>query len=66
MKHSEVPIKSANTNIKRLIPLIMRDIPDDVFVKDTDFRIVDANAAFLSLYPEDARDSVIGKAVIRI
>lgn len=34
--------------------------PDALFVKDEEFRIVKANAAFLHFYPEEQRNGVIG------
>ncbi|WP_395338171.1 sensor histidine kinase [Ningiella sp. W23] len=37
---------------------------DWIFVKDKDFKIVYANEAFLQVYPEDMRDSVIGYTTI--
>lgn len=40
--------------------LIMDTIPDMVFVKDSEGRIVDANPAFLELYAPEDRDHVIG------
>lgn len=40
--------------------LVTNSIPDLVFVKDKDFKIVQANDAFLSLYPEETRGKVIG------
>ncbi|WP_321396711.1 PAS domain S-box protein [Emcibacter sp.] len=40
--------------------LITENNPDPVFVKDEKFRIVYANPAFLSLYPEETRDKVVG------
>lgn len=39
---------------------LLQNIPDIFFVKDADFKIVNANSAFLNLYPEEARDKVIG------
>lgn len=44
--------------------LITNSIPDLVFVKDEKFRIIDANEAFLNLYPKKIRDSVIGSTTI--
>ena len=44
--------------------LIFSTLPDILFVKDEEFRIVEANDAFLALYPEDMRDSVIGMSSI--
>ncbi|MFK8068470.1 MAG: CHASE domain-containing protein [Gammaproteobacteria bacterium] len=47
-------------DVKSFQDLIMSNIPDLLFVKDEDFRIVQANPAFLEVYPEDKRDAVIG------
>ena len=44
--------------------LMTDTIPDFLFVKDEKFRIVQANKAFLNLYPEDMRDQVIGTTTI--
>ncbi|MFT6101737.1 MAG: PAS domain S-box-containing protein [Granulosicoccus sp.] len=41
--------------------VIFDNVPDMLFVKDSEFRIVQANQAFLNVYPEDMRDDVIGK-----
>ncbi|MBT0587830.1 sensor histidine kinase [Alteromonas oceanisediminis] len=49
---------------KALQELITQTNQDYIFVKDKDFRIVQANPAFMSLYPEHARDSVIGFTTI--
>lgn len=40
--------------------LLMRVNPDYIFVKDSEFRIVEANPAFLSFYPPEKRNKVIG------
>ena len=40
--------------------MIMNSIPDLIFVKDPKLRIVQANDAFLNLYPKEKRDLVIG------
>lgn len=40
--------------------LIKESNPDFLFVKDKDFRIVDANTAFINNYPKEERDKVIG------
>lgn len=45
---------------KAFVELLNRNNPDLVFVKDAAFRIVEANPAFLNLYPEQTRDRVIG------
>lgn len=55
--------KQAEAKIKEALhfnELIMRNIPDMVFIKDSNLRIVQANSAFLNVYPEAERDSVIG------
>lgn len=44
--------------------LIMGNIPDFLFVKDKEFKIVQANEAFLNLYPKEMRDKVIGYTTI--
>ena len=44
--------------------LLMEVTTDLVFVKDTEFRIVDANQAFLNLYPPEIRDKVIGYTTV--
>jgi len=45
---------------KHLLELMMENNPDLMFVKDRDFTIVNANPAFLSVYPPEMRDKVIG------
>lgn len=42
------------------LDLIMSNIPDYLFIKDSQFKIVQANKSFLNLYPEGKRDKVIG------
>ncbi len=49
---------------KKFQDLIMEHIPDLIFVKDSEFRIVQANPAFLDLYPEEMRDDVIGATTL--
>ena len=44
----------------KFLSLIMSSAPDVMFVKDRDFKIVEANPAFLALYPPEMRDNVIG------
>ncbi len=45
---------------KAFLDLMFRSIPDLIFVKDREFRIVQANPTFLQLYPERKRDKVLG------
>ncbi|MCL9783332.1 response regulator [Vibrio sp. S4M6] len=49
---------------KDFLSLMQESIPDYIFVKDETYRIVQANEAFLSLYPDDIRDTVIGSTTI--
>lgn len=49
---------------KQFLDLIIANIPDIIFIKDSDLRIVSANDAFLSLYPPDRRDKVIGATTL--
>lgn len=57
---AEVKLQAA----KHFQSIVIQSIPDLVFVKDEAFRIVEANAAFLNVYPEEERDQVIGKSSI--
>ncbi|ATD09349.1 PAS domain-containing sensor histidine kinase [Pseudoalteromonas piscicida] len=43
-----------------LSDLIFDNIPDYAFIKDDQLRIVKANSAFRSMYPEEAREKIIG------
>lgn len=49
---------------KQFQDLIMSNIPDLLFIKNKEFKIVQANPALLNLYPEDIRDSVIGTTTV--
>lgn len=40
--------------------LVLNTIPDLVFVKDDQLRIVQANDAFINVYPKDKQDKIIG------
>jgi PAS domain S-box-containing protein len=44
--------------------LIFDNVPDIIFIKDDKFRIVQANEAFMSLYPKENRDKIIGFTTI--
>ncbi len=44
--------------------LVFATMDDLLFVKDDQFRILLANPAFLSLYPEESRDTVIGTTTL--
>ena len=44
--------------------LLMNVNTDLIFVKDKAFRIVEANPAFLALYPEDMHDKIIGRTTV--
>lgn len=45
---------------RAFLQMIIDANPDFVFVKDHKFRIIQANPAFLSIYPEHIRDKIIG------
>lgn len=49
---------------RRFQGLVFATMSDLLFVKDDQFRILLANPAFLSLYPEDIRDSVVGTTTL--
>ncbi len=57
-------INSELESSKLLQDLILKTNPDLLFVKDSEFRIVLANQAFLSVYPEDQRSKVIGTTTL--
>lgn len=56
LKRSESSLDDAN----KFQSLIFQSLPDYIFIKDSNFRIVKANQPFLSLYPAEMRDKVIG------
>ena len=49
---------------KKFQDLIFESIPDLLFVKDEKFRIVETNPAFLSVYPNDTKETIIGKTTV--
>lgn len=59
-KRAEEEILEAKTFLK----LINDNNPDLVFVKDKEFRIIEANLAFKLLYPKEMRDRIIGYTTI--
>ena len=59
-KEDEAALKEA----MQFQDLIKNSIPDYMFVKDSEFRIVQANDAFLKLYPEEKRDKIIGSTTV--
>ncbi|MEP2735382.1 MAG: ATP-binding protein [Erythrobacter sp.] len=67
MSDPKQPKQSAgpkNTDADPFLELILENIPDMVFVKDEQFRIVRANANFLRVYPDDMRDTIIGTTTL--
>ena len=59
-KTSEIALDES----RAFLELIMDNNPDLIFVKDSEFRIIQANSAFLSLYPKEMRDQVIGTTTL--
>ncbi len=49
---------------QKFTDLVLDTIPDFVFVKDEDFKIVRANKAFMKLYPPDMQDKIIGYTTV--
>jgi signal transduction histidine kinase len=45
--------------------LLFENMPDYAFVKDESLKIVKANSAFLSMYPKDKRDKIIGFTTVK-
>ncbi len=58
--NSERKIRDAKT----FQDLILENIPDLVFVKDEEFKLVLGNKAFINVYPEDMRDKIIGYTTV--
>lgn len=56
--------ENAVADAKAFQDLILDNIPDLVFVKDEEFRILSANTAFLNVYPAEMRDKVIGYTTV--
>lgn len=80
VEYTSSPIRDKNGNItgavvvfkdvteereaKDFQDLVTNNIPDYIFVKDENFNIVQANQAFLELYPEATRDEVVGSTSV--
>ncbi|KWV92928.1 PAS domain-containing protein [Erythrobacter sp. YT30] len=65
--HDVTASRAAEEKLKSALQfqsLVLDHIPDAVFVKDEEFRIVEANENFLKFYPEDQRASVIGTTTL--
>lgn len=60
----QLEAENAITRAKDFRDLMFAQIPDMVFVKDSEFRIVDANNKFLAVYPKEVRDGVIGSTTL--
>jgi len=66
---SQLELRRKNFELSKLIELnqlITKNNPDLVFAKDSDYKILHANTAFLSLFPEKMRDKVIGYTTLEI
>ncbi|MEP1868291.1 MAG: PAS domain-containing protein, partial [Paraglaciecola sp.] len=64
---SQLELRKKNlelSKLKELHHLITENNPDLIFAKDSDFKILHANSAFISLYPQEMRDKVIGYTTI--
>ena len=66
--HTDISkLKRAETELKHAAEfqqLLLNVNPDMIFVKDKDFRIVEANSAFRALYPARMQDKIIGYTTI--
>lgn len=60
----EVTAKAEIAERQAVIETVFDNVPDPIFVKDQEFRIVNANQAFLDMYPEGQRDRVIGHTTV--
>ena len=57
-------IELALEDSQAFMKLIIEKNPDLIFVKDKDLKIIEANPAFLDLYPEEMRPHVIGTTTL--
>lgn len=48
----------------QVVDLLWENMPAYLFAKDEDFRIIAANKQFLSLYPEEDRNGVVGSTTV--
>ena len=64
VNENEPNLGKENSDSDSFLELILENIPNMVFVKNEDFRIVRANGNFLRVYPEDMRDGVIGTTTL--
>ncbi|MGB1076971.1 MAG: CHASE domain-containing protein [Bdellovibrionales bacterium] len=55
---------SALAEERKFSELVINTIPDLIFVKDEEFRIVKANQSFIDIYPKSQRDRIIGYTTI--
>jgi PAS domain S-box-containing protein len=63
----QLELRRKNLELSKLIELnqlITENNPDLIFAKDSDNKILHANMAFLSLFPEKMRDKVIGHSIL--
>ena len=49
---------------KAFLDLVIENMPEYVFVKDKEFRLVLVNSNFRNLYPEDVRDHILGTTTL--
>lgn len=56
--------ESALKDARAFQDLILNSNPDYVFVKDQHFKIIQANHAFLQLYPKNQQDKIIGYTTV--
>ncbi|MED7820111.1 MULTISPECIES: sensor domain-containing protein [unclassified Francisella] len=50
--------------VKSFLELTLNASKDLIFVKNKDFKIIQANSAFISIYPKDLQDKVIGYTTV--
>ncbi len=62
---TEQTLKEQDTaDTKKFMELILENIPDPIFVKDSESRILLGNQSFINLYPEYMRDDIIGTTTV--
>lgn len=61
---SQIRAENSIADAKTFQDLMFQNLPDMVFVKDDEFKIIRANHKFLAVYPEDVRSGVIGTTTL--
>ncbi|MEL7190288.1 MAG: hypothetical protein AAGK17_12100 [Pseudomonadota bacterium] len=59
-RFDEITQSMAPEEARDFLQLILQNIPDVVFIKDSEFRHIKGNPAFFDLFPEELQSSILG------